>query len=39
VADLMHGYHYSFFIPIVCYCYLAYYGWKGHVVKQAKERQ
>jgi len=38
VADLMHGYHYSFFIPIVCYCYLAYYGWKGHMPKLAKER-
>lgn len=33
VADLMHGYHFSFFIPIICYCYLAFYGWKGHVIK------
>jgi MFS transporter, FHS family, L-fucose permease len=30
VADLMHGYHLSFFIPMVCYAYLAFYGWKGH---------
>jgi FHS family L-fucose permease-like MFS transporter len=30
IADLMHGYHFSFFLPIICYCYLAYYGWKGH---------
>ena len=34
VADLMHGYHFSFFIPIICYCYLAYYGWKGHKPKK-----
>jgi FHS family L-fucose permease-like MFS transporter len=34
VADVMHGYHLSFFIPVVCYCYLAYYGWKGHVHKK-----
>ncbi|MFH0865058.1 MAG: sugar MFS transporter [Bacteroidota bacterium] len=30
VADMMGGYHYSFFIPIICYMYLAYYGWKGY---------
>jgi FHS family L-fucose permease-like MFS transporter len=30
VADLIGGYHYAFFIPIVCYLYLAYYGWKGY---------
>jgi FHS family L-fucose permease-like MFS transporter len=40
IADIMHGYHFSFFLPIICYCYLAYYGWKGHkhpasAVKQA----
>jgi FHS family L-fucose permease-like MFS transporter len=29
-ADMMGGYHASFFIPIICYCYLAYYGLKGH---------
>ncbi len=35
VADVMHGYHFSFFIPIICYCYLAFYGWKGHQHKKA----
>ncbi|MBE0641363.1 MAG: sugar MFS transporter, partial [Bacteroidales bacterium] len=29
VADLLGGYHYSFFLPILCYLYLAWYGWKG----------
>jgi FHS family L-fucose permease-like MFS transporter len=39
VADLLHGYQFSFFVPIICYCYLAFYGWKGHVIKQQiKER-
>lgn len=30
VADVIGGYHYSFFIPIICYIYLAFYGWKGY---------
>lgn len=30
MADLIGGYHFSFFIPILCYVYLAYYGWKGY---------
>lgn len=34
VADSLNGYHYSFFIPIFSYIYLAYYGWKGHIVKK-----
>lgn len=34
VADMFDGYHYSFFVPIFSYIYLAYYGWKGHIVKQ-----
>jgi len=34
VADRLDGYHYSFFVPIFSYIYLAYYGWKGHVVKK-----
>ena len=34
VADSFNGYHYSFFVPIFCYIYLAYYGWKGHIVKK-----
>ncbi len=29
-ADMMGGYHASFFIPIICYIYLAFYGLKGH---------
>ena len=33
VADIFNGYHYSFFIPIICYAYLMYYGWKGHIIK------
>lgn len=34
VADLLGGYHYSFFVPMICYVYLAYYGWKGYQVKK-----
>ena len=34
VADQLGGYHYSFFVPIFCYIYLAYYGWKGHIIKK-----
>jgi FHS family L-fucose permease-like MFS transporter len=33
MADLLGGYHYSFFIPMACYIYLAYYGLKGHRVQ------
>jgi FHS family L-fucose permease-like MFS transporter len=33
VADMLNGYHYSYFIPIISYVYILYYGWKGHVVK------
>lgn len=33
VADAIGGYHYSFFIPILAYLYLAWYGWKGHKPK------
>jgi FHS family L-fucose permease-like MFS transporter len=38
VADAIGGYHFSFFIPIICYLYLAYYGWKGYkpVLKEEK---
>ncbi len=36
IADLMQGYHHSFFIPIIGYIYLAYYGWKGHKPIKAK---
>ena len=24
------GIHHAFFIPVICYLYIAYYGWKGH---------
>ncbi|MBI9055695.1 MAG: sugar MFS transporter [Bacteroidales bacterium] len=35
VAEAFKGYHFSFFIPIICYAYLMYYGWKGHIVKNS----
>jgi len=34
VADALNGYHLSFFVPILCYAYILYYGWKGHKVKR-----
>ncbi len=34
VADVIGGYHYSFFVPIICYVYLAWYGFSGHKVKK-----
>ena len=37
VADIFNGYHYSFFVPALCYVYLAWYGLKGHVVKKWKD--
>jgi len=37
IADIIGGYHYSFFVPIICYIYLAWYGMKGHVVRKWKE--
>lgn len=36
-ADKFGGYHYSFFIPMICYVYLVYYGLKGHKVRKWKE--
>lgn len=33
IADALNGYHYSFFIPMISYIYLSYYGWKGHKVR------
>jgi len=33
VADKLDGYHYSFFVPMFCYLYLVYYGWKGYKPK------
>ncbi|MDX9696051.1 MAG: sugar MFS transporter [Bacteroidales bacterium] len=35
VADSLNGYHLSFFIPIICYVYLMYYGWKGYLPKKS----
>jgi FHS family L-fucose permease-like MFS transporter len=32
-ADVLGGYHFAFFIPILCYAFLAYYGWKGYKPK------
>jgi MFS transporter, FHS family, L-fucose permease len=32
IADVLNGYHFSYFIPVFCYIYLAYYGWKGLTV-------
>lgn len=29
------GIHYAFFIPVLCYLYIAYYGWKGFKPKLA----
>jgi FHS family L-fucose permease-like MFS transporter len=26
----------AFFIPVLCYCYIAYYGWKGHKFSAVK---
>ena len=37
VADLLGGYHYSFFIPMLSYVYLAYYGLHGYKVRKWKE--
>ncbi|OFX90001.1 MAG: fucose permease [Bacteroidetes bacterium GWF2_33_16] len=34
VADSLHGYHLSYFIPIFCYAYLVFYGWKGYVSRK-----
>ena len=33
IADWLGGYHHSFFVPMIAYLYLAYYGWKGYKIK------
>ena len=33
IADKLHGYHYSFFIPALAFAYLAFYGLKGYKIK------
>ncbi|MEI8203992.1 MAG: sugar MFS transporter [Bacteroidota bacterium] len=37
VADVLGGYHNSFYIPIFCYFYLAFYGWKGYKPRISKQ--
>jgi len=37
IAEVFNGYHYSFFVPIVCYAYLMFYGWKGYISKLRSE--
>jgi len=34
IADIIGGYHFSFFIPAIAYLYLAFYGWKGYLPKK-----
>ena len=34
IADSSIGVHHSFILPVLCYLYIAYYGWKGHLVKK-----
>jgi len=31
-ADSSIGLHHSFILPVLCYIFIAYYGWKGHKV-------
>lgn len=33
-ADSSIGLHHSFILPVLCYVYIAYYGWKGHKVEE-----
>ena len=33
LADSAIGLHHSFILPVLCYVYIAFYGWKGHVIK------
>ncbi len=34
IADSSIGLHHSFILPVLCYIYIAYYGWKGHKVEE-----
>jgi FHS family L-fucose permease-like MFS transporter len=34
IAD-NYGIHHAFILAAVCYLYIAYYGWKGHVPEVA----
>lgn len=31
-----YGVHTSFFVPVICYAYIAFYGWRGYRRKQEK---
>jgi FHS family L-fucose permease-like MFS transporter len=31
-----YGVHASFFVPVICYAYIAFYGWRGYKRKQAE---
>ena len=33
-ADSSIGLHHSFILPVLCYAYIAFYGWKGHIVEE-----
>lgn len=33
IADSSIGLHQSFLLPVLCYIYIAYYGWKGHMIR------
>jgi len=37
VADILGGYHYSFFVPALSYVFLAYYGLHGYKVRKWRE--
>lgn len=39
VADILGGYHYSFFVPAISYVYLAYYGLSGHKVRKWRKSE
>ena len=30
------GIHHAFFLPVLCYLYIAYYGYKGHIPSHKK---
>lgn len=34
LADSSIGLHQSFILPVLCYLYIAYYGWKGYKIKE-----
>lgn len=34
LADSSIGLHYSFILPVFCYFYIAWYGWKGYKIEE-----